>query len=230
RRSIAEFAASWEGPLHVLVNNAGIMALPELQLSSEGWEMQFAINHLGHFELALGLHEALSAARNARIVAVSSSAHQSSPVIFDDINFNFRPYDRVLAYGQSKTANALFAVEASRRWAIDGITANSLMPGAIVTNLQRHVDPETLKKWRNGKVIDPENLPAGWKTPPQGAATSVLLAVSPLLEGIGGRYFFDCNEAEIVDRRTDNMSGVAPYALDPANAERLWEFSLRLLN
>ena len=110
RRSIADFAAGWSGPLHILINNAGIMALPDLQLNSEGWEMQFAINHLGHFELALGLHDALAAAGNARIVAVSSSAHQSSPVIFDDINFNFRPYDRVLAYGQSKTANVLFAV------------------------------------------------------------------------------------------------------------------------
>ena len=103
------------------------------------------------------------------------------------------------------------------------------MPGSIVTKLQRHVDPETLKKWRNGKVIDPTNLPAGWKTPQQGAATSVLLAVSPLLEGIGGRYFFDCNEAEFVTRRTDDMSGVAPYALDQANAERLWEVSLNAL-
>lgn len=229
KRSITEFASNWKGPLHVLVNNAGIMALPRLQLTPEGWEMQFAINHLGHFALALGLHESLAAAGNARIVSVSSSAHQSSPVIFDDINFRFRPYDPVLAYGQSKTAVVLFAVEATRRWAKAGITANALMPGAIVTKLQRHVDAETLRKWRNGKDIDPENLPAGWKTPEQGAATSVLLAASPFLEGVGGRYFFDCNEAEVVEDRTDDMSGVAPYALDPDNAVRLWERSLEML-
>ena len=100
--------------------------------------MQFATNHLGHFALALGLHDALAAAGGARIVSVSSAAHLRSPVVFDDIHFAFRPYDPWLAYGQSKTANVLFAVEATRRWAGDGITANALMPGAIPTNLQRH--------------------------------------------------------------------------------------------
>jgi NAD(P)-dependent dehydrogenase (short-subunit alcohol dehydrogenase family) len=137
RSSIAAFVAKWEGPLHVLVNNAGVMALPE-QHTVEGWEMQFAINHLGHFALALGLHHALAAAGSARIVAVSSSAHLRSPVIFDDIHFAFRPYEPILAYAQSKTANVLFAVGATARWARDGITANALMPGAIATNLQRH--------------------------------------------------------------------------------------------
>src|SRR5438552_19107335 len=105
------------------------MALHE-QHTSEGWEMQFAINHLGHFALALGLHEALAAAGGARIVSVSSSAHQSSPVVFVDIHFRRRPYDPLSAYGQSKTANVLFAVEATARWRGDGITANALMPGA----------------------------------------------------------------------------------------------------
>jgi NAD(P)-dependent dehydrogenase (short-subunit alcohol dehydrogenase family) len=230
RESIAAFISDWDGPLHVLINNAGVMALPELERTLEGWEMQFAVNHLGHFALALGLHDALAADENARIVVVSSSSHQYSPVIFDDIHFRFRPYDPLLAYGQSKTANALLAVGVTERWSGEGITANSLMPGAIVTNLQRHIDPETLRKWRGGKVIDPENLPAGWKTPEQGAATSVLLAVSPLVEGVSGRYFFDCNETEMVHERTNDMSGVAPYALDPSNAERLWEESLRMLS
>jgi NAD(P)-dependent dehydrogenase (short-subunit alcohol dehydrogenase family) len=229
RDSIDAFAAGWKGAVHVLVNNAGIMALPELERTTEGWEMQFAVNHLGHFALANGLREALAAAGNARIVSVSSSAHQLSPVIFDDIHFRFRQYDPRLAYGQSKTATALFAVGATERWKEHGITANSLMPGAILTNLQRHVDAETMKKWRGGKDIDPDNLPANFKTPEQGAATSVLLAVSPFVEGIGGRYFFDCNEAEIVSERTADMSGVAPFALDAANAERLWEESLRML-
>ena len=204
------------GPLHILVNNAGIMAPPE-QYTREGWELQFATNHLGHFALALGLHGALAADGSARIVSVSSSGHMLSPVIFDDLHFAFRPYDPWLAYGQSKTANVLFAVGASARWRGDGITANALMPGAILTRLQRHIG--------GGLVTPPERQ----KTVEQGAATSVLLATSPLLEGIGGRYFVDCNEAAPVTQRTGDMRGVAPYALDGENADRLWELSLRLL-
>jgi NAD(P)-dependent dehydrogenase (short-subunit alcohol dehydrogenase family) len=216
RASIAAFVAEWAGPLHILVNNAGVMAMPE-HYTPEGWEMQFAVNHLGHFALTLGLHEALAAAGTARIVSVSSSAHMLSPVIFDDIHFAFRPYEPRLSYGQSKTANILFAVEATKRWKGEGITANALMPGAIHTNLQRYI---------SGTLVLPPEL---WKTTEQGAATSVLLAVSLLLEGIGGRYFVNCNEAEVVDRRTEDLTGVAPYALDSANAERLWEESLRLI-
>lgn len=216
RASIAKFVAAWDGPLHILVNNAGVMALPE-QHTPEGWEMQFATNHLGHFALALGLHDALAADGAARIVSVSSSGHLMSPVVFDDIHFAFRPYDPWLAYGQSKTAIILFAIGATARWFRDGITANALMPGAIATNLQRHI---------GGK---PKTPPEQQKTLEQGAATSVLLATSPLLEGIGGRYFEDCNEATIVANGNGYMSGVAPYALDPDNAERLWEESLRLI-
>jgi NAD(P)-dependent dehydrogenase (short-subunit alcohol dehydrogenase family) len=216
RASIDAFASGWDGPLHILVNNAGIMAPPE-QYTREGWELQFATNHLGHFALTLGLHDALAADGQARVVSVSSSGHMLSPVIFDDLHFAFRPYDPWLAYGQSKTANVLFAVGATARWIDDGITANALMPGAILTKLQRHIG--------GGLVTPPERQ----KTVEQGAATSVLLATSPLLEGIGGRYFVDCNEAAPVTRRTGDMSGVAPYALDAENADRLWELSLRLL-
>jgi NAD(P)-dependent dehydrogenase (short-subunit alcohol dehydrogenase family) len=230
RESISQFVSNWKKPLHVLINNAGVMALPDLQRTKEGWEMQFAVNYLGHFALAIGLHDALASVGNARIVSVSSNAHLFSPIVFDDIHFRFRPYDPLLAYGQSKTADALFAVGATWRWGADGITANALNPGSILTGLQRHVDPQTLKKWRGGKDIDPDNLPSNFKTPEQGAATSVLLAVSPLVEGVGGRYFSDCNEAEIVAERKPDVSGVAAYALDRANAERLWEESLRMLN
>jgi NAD(P)-dependent dehydrogenase (short-subunit alcohol dehydrogenase family) len=213
--SIAAFVAAWAAPLHVLVNNAGVMALPE-EHTPEGWEMQFATNHLGHFALAVGLRAALAADGAGRIVSVSSSAHQLSPVVFDDIHFAFRPYDPLLAYGQSKTANVLFAVGATSRWAGDGITANALTPGAIATNLQRHT---------GGMKTPPERR----KTTEEGAATSVLLATSPLLEGVGGRYFLDCNEAVPVKQRTWDMGGVAPYALDAGNADRLWEASLRML-
>ncbi|HEX6444074.1 MAG TPA: SDR family NAD(P)-dependent oxidoreductase [Streptosporangiales bacterium] len=220
--SVAAFAASWDGPLHILVNNAGIMAAP-LMRTPEGWEMQFATNHLGHFALAAGLHSALRAADGARVVSVSSSAHRRSPVVFDDIHFLRRDYEPWLAYGQSKTANVLFAVEASRRWADDGITVNALMPGGIRTNLQRYVSEEELERMRN---TAPGADRLRWKTPEQGAATSVLVATSPLLDGVGGRYFEDCNEA---GEATDARHGVAPYALDPDAAKRLWQVSVDTL-
>jgi NAD(P)-dependent dehydrogenase (short-subunit alcohol dehydrogenase family) len=227
--SIDAFVAGWDGPLHILVNNAGVMAIQELTLTDRGHEMQFATNHLGHFALTLGLHDALAAARGARIVSVSSSGHLRSPVIFDDLDYSFREYTPFGAYGQSKTANVLFAVEANRRWADDGITANSLMPGGIATPLQRHVleaDPDYMKK----AVERYERAGRDLKTPEQGAATSVLLATYPELDGIGGRYFEDCNEAPVVYRRPESgMGGVAFYALDPANAERLWDVSLELI-
>ncbi|MET7375599.1 SDR family NAD(P)-dependent oxidoreductase [Micromonospora arida] len=230
RASIDAFVAGWTGPLHILVNNAGVMALPELTRTAEGWEAQFAINHLGHAALTLGLHDALAAARGARIVVVSSSAHQQSPVVFDDIHFTARPYEAWSAYGQSKTATILFAVALARKWAADGITANALHPGSIMTNLQRHLDDAQLR-WV-GALDEQGNrlgVPPGWKTPQQGAATSVLLAASPEVEGVTGRYFEDANEAPVIAEPTDGRSGVLPYALDHQNAAALWDETLRLL-
>jgi NAD(P)-dependent dehydrogenase (short-subunit alcohol dehydrogenase family) len=215
--SVAAFASTWKGPLDILVNNAGVMMTPG-QHTPEGWKLQFATNHLGHFALAQALHDALAAAGSARIVVVSSTGHLYSPVIFDDLHFRFRPYDPLLAYAQSKTAAILFAVGATARWAAEGITANALNPGAIATNLQRHV---------GGRLVTP---PERQKTPEQGAATSVLLATSPDLAGISGRYFDDCNEAPTVDHRDTTGTGVATYALDPANALRLWDTSEALLH
>ena len=220
RRSVAAFLADWRGPLHALVNNAGVMACPETR-TAEGWELQFATNHLGHFALATGLHRALAegaaATGEARVVAVSSSAVFRSPVIFDDLHFERRPYDPWEAYGQSKTANVLFAVGATGRWAGEGITSNALMPGAIRTNLQRHV----------GGIRSQRYL---WKTTEQGASTSVLLATSPLLKGIGGRYFADNQEALVVTEAPADLTGVPAYALDPEAADRLWLASAQLLS
>jgi NAD(P)-dependent dehydrogenase (short-subunit alcohol dehydrogenase family) len=216
--SVASFTAGWEGPLDILVNNAGVMASPEMR-TPQGWELQFATNHLGHFALATGLHRALAAAGRARVVSVSSGAHLRSPVVFDDIHFRERAYDPWLAYGQSKTANVLFAVEATRRWADDGITVNALMPGGIRTNLQRYVTDEELARLRAQMGAATPN----WKTPGQGAATSVLVATSPLLDGVGGRYFEDCTEAALNVPGT--RRGVAPYALDPEAAALLWQVS-----
>jgi NAD(P)-dependent dehydrogenase (short-subunit alcohol dehydrogenase family) len=227
RASIAALVAAWRGPLHLLVNNAGVSALPDLQLTSGGWEMQFATNHLGHFALALGLYEALASAGGARIVSLSSVGHRRSPVIFDDISFTARPYDPLIAYGQSKTANVLFAVEATRRWVGDGITANAVHPGTVTaTNLMRHIPHEVLADLHTSLMHTYKGA-VEYKTIEQGAATSVLVATSPLLEGVGGRYFEDCNEATVVDTRTPGAFGVAAYALDPEAAARLWQVSSR---
>ncbi|MDT5058522.1 MAG: hypothetical protein QOF66_6888 [Mycobacterium sp.] len=222
--SVASLVAAWDGPLDVLVNNAGVMACPRTR-TARGWELQFSTNHLGHFALATGLHRALAAAGGARIVSVSSRAHLRSPVIFDDIHFLKRAYEPWDAYAQSKTANVLFAVEATRRWANDGITANALQPGTVRSNLQRYITDEDLERTRTH--IEDDSGSFHWKTPEQGAATSVLLATSPLLEGIGGRYFEDCNEAGPSQPGTGH--GVAGYALDADAAARLWEISLQTL-
>lgn len=208
RDFVARFGAE---PVHALINNAGIMALPELIRSKEGREMQFATNYLGHFALTVGLRPALEAAGGARVVSVSSSGHLFSPVVSDDLDYRFRPYDPMTAYGQSKTATVLLAVGVTDRWRDDGIVANALNPGAIATGLQKHT----------GGLQTPVERR---KTIEQGAATSVLLAASPLVDGIGGRYFEDCNESPTVTQRPDDYSGgVAPYALDSDNAARLWD-------
>lgn len=215
--SVRSFLAGWHRPLHILVNNAGIMAVPELERTREGWEIQFATNFMGHFALTVGLHGALADADGARIVSVSSSGHLLSPVVFDDLHFDFRPYEPFAAYGQSKTADALLAVEATRRWSGEGIYANALNPGAIATGLQKHTGGLRTPKERQ-------------KTVQQGAATSVLLAASPLLDKIGGRYFEDCNEAAVVTYRAADFAGVAWYAVDQANAGRLWDTALHLMS
>jgi NAD(P)-dependent dehydrogenase (short-subunit alcohol dehydrogenase family) len=222
--SIAAFIDDWDGPLDILINNAGVMAIPERTLTPEGVELHFATNHLGHFALATGLYDALRSSGVARVVSLSSSAHLYCPVLFDDPTFAFVPYSPFVGYGQSKTANVLFAVEANRRWQRDGITVNAVMPGGIATGLQRHIDPEELERARREAGASGE-----LKTIEQGAATSIFAAVSPVLDGIGGRYLEDCHEASIVPSRADSdgRHGVAAYALDPANAERLWDLSER---
>jgi len=222
RRSVRSFVAGWQGPLHILVNNAGIMATP-LRRTAEGWESQFATNHLGHFGLTTGLYDAL-AAEGARVVNVSSVGHITGGVLFEDPNFDQHPYDPWAAYSQSKTANILFAVGIARRWADAGITANALNPGRITsTGLIGHVDPSAIP---SGPTPG-QDSGVSVKDIPQGAATSVLLAASPQLDGVSGRYFEDCQEAGPV--RPGVRRGVAPYALDPRDADRLWELSEQLL-
>ncbi len=226
--SVDAFIAAWEGPLHILVNNAGVMDTPRGE-TTQGWETQFGTNHLGHFALATGLHGALAAAGDARVVVVSSSGHAASPVVFDDLFFQRRPYEPGLAYGQSKTANVLFAVEATRRWSPDGITANALMPGGIWTPLQRHWSAEQRAAAEQQSQQAESSGLFRMKTPEQGAATSVFLATSPQVAGVGGRYFEDCQEAEVVDQ-LHGLRGVVPHALDPGAAQRLWEVSQELVD
>lgn len=219
--SVAAFAAGWSGTLDVLVANAGVMATPELR-TAEGWEMQFATNHLGHFALATGLHDALAGAGHSRVAVVSSVGHVNGEVLFDDLDFTSHPYDPWAAYAQSKTANILFAVEAARRWAADGIAVNALNPGRIWgTGLSRYMDAPPASFDPKGGTGTSE------KNTEQGAATSVLLAASPLVEGVTGRYFEDCQEA--VPFTPGVRRGVAAYALDPQKAARLWQVSLDLI-
>ncbi len=218
--SVAQFVKGWTGPLHILVDNAGIMAGPE-QRAPEGRELQFATNHLGHFALTVGLHDALAAAGDARVVVVSSVGHVNGAVRFDDLDFTREPYDPWLAYAQSKTANILFAVEAARRWAGDGIAVNALNPGRIwETGLGRHIDsPPTTFDPSGATGVSEKNIA-------QGAATSVLLAASPLVDGVTGTYFEDCQEAGPFVPGI--RRGVADHAIDPGSARRLWDLSVGL--
>lgn len=216
-QSVRRFVEGWSGPVHALINNAGIMALPILERTSAGFEMQFATNYLGHFALTLGLRRHLAQAKGARVVSVASSGTLFGPIFWDDPHFRFIPYNPLLAYAQSKTACILLSVGIADRWADDGILSNALNPGAIATNLQRHT----------GGLVTPEHLR---KTPAQGAANSVLLAASPLMEGVSGRYFDNCEEAPVRQARPETFpDGVPAYAIDHANAARLWDLASGLI-
>ncbi|MGW7532745.1 SDR family NAD(P)-dependent oxidoreductase [Amycolatopsis sp. NPDC054798] len=229
--TVARFAESWDGSLHLLINNAGVMR-PTLGRTPQGWELQFATNHLGHFALALGLRDALAAGANhrgaARIVTVTSGAHMYSPVFFDDLHFTRRAYDPQLAYGQSKTANSLFTVEATRRWAADGIVANAVNPGGVSTGLQRDFTQDMkdhLDRLEAAGVF-------AYKTVGQGAATALVAATAPEFAHTGGHYLDDGNEAATVPDDVElagNSHAVKRWARDGLAARRLWELSLDLV-
>jgi NAD(P)-dependent dehydrogenase (short-subunit alcohol dehydrogenase family) len=226
-------------PLHLLINNAGIMATP-LNRDARGNESQFATNHLGHFQLTKRLWSALKQANGARIVNLSSRGHHFSPVVFEDLNFEQREYSPFLAYGQSKTANILFTVSLDERGKADNIRAFAVHPGGILdTELSRHLDPNDpiFSGFfdENGKpILDPFN---GLKNIEQGAATQIWAATNPRLEKIGGVYAEDVEIAEITDlyngtpeaEEIIRKKGVMPYAIDKENADKLWALSEKLI-
>jgi NAD(P)-dependent dehydrogenase (short-subunit alcohol dehydrogenase family) len=206
--------------LNILVNNAGVMACPSGK-TDDGFETQFGTNHVGPFLLTCLIAPALERGAG-RIVSVSSRGHHLSPVVFDDIQFERRPYDKWLAYGQSKTANVLFAVGLERRLAARGVHANALHPGAILTELVRHLVAADIEFLRS------RNPSSQLKSIEAGAATSVFAASAPELEGRGGLYLADCQVAAVNDA-DDALDGVKSYALDPDSAERLWSVSETLV-
>jgi len=213
--------------LDLLINNAAIMATP-LMRDDRGYEMQFATNHLGHFQLTARLWEALKKSGNARVVALSSYGHSFAGVDFSDPNFNQRPYDKWAAYGQSKSANSLFAVELDKRGQEHGIRAFAVHPGGILTDLGRYLTDDDFKAFgiyrENGILKGPDWL----KNIEQGAATTVWCAVSPQLNDKGGVYCEDCDIAPILPAESKLRSGVRPWAIDKAAAEALWVLSEKL--
>jgi NAD(P)-dependent dehydrogenase (short-subunit alcohol dehydrogenase family) len=219
--SIAAFADRFlkgGAALDLLVNNAGIMA-PPLTRVARNVESQFATNHVGHFELTVRLWPALRKAKAPRVVSLTSLGHRRAPVDFDDWNFERKPYDRWVAYGQSKSANALFAVAVNTR----GIKAFSVHPGAILTGLSKFMTTEDFDAFKART-----NAAATMKTVEQGAATSVWCAVNRQLDTPGGVYCENCNIAEAVAADSPALQGVRPWAIDPALAERLWTLSEKL--
>jgi len=226
--SIRAFVERWgDRPLNLLINNAGVMACP-LAYTEDGLEMQIGTNHFGHFLLSVLLAPNLVAGAKAsgktsRLVSLSSIGHRRAPVNFDDPHYRHRPYDKWESYGQAKTANALFAVGFNKRFKDQGVTANAVMPGGIMTPLQRHLPLEEQKAL--GWIDDEGKVRDGFKTPEQGASTSVWAAVGDELEGVGGLYLEDLAQAAAWSK--DNpWAGVMPHALDPETAERLWTLSV----
>ena len=223
--SVASFAFSVGDPVDILVANAGVSKTPDSHLP-DGLEVRFATNHLGHFLLAHLLRGAM-AERGARLVVVSSAAHKGNPVRLDDLQWRSREHSWGLAYGESKTANILFAQEATRRWGSDGIFANAVLPGSALTGLQRYHGDE-LK--RAIGFIDADGVPdPTLKTAGQAAATSVWAATAPELAGRGGLVLEDCAEALPAGPDVHRWSGFDRSLADPETARALWELSLELV-
>lgn len=225
RLAAAEFMAR-NVPLHGLILNAGIMATP-LGHTVDGFEQQFGVDHLGHFLLARDLLPRLVESAPARVVVLSSAGHQMGDVDFDDVNFERRDYEPFLAYGAAKTCNVLHAVEIDRRYRDQGVRAFAVHPGVIHTELGRYMTDETMASLISRLSERPVEM--AWKSPEQGAATSVWVATSSLLDGRGGEYCEDCNVSAVVADGELNEGGVAARAVDPERASALWALSEKLV-
>ncbi len=224
RQAAAHFFARWSR-LDVLVNNAAIAATP-LGYTPDGFEQQFGTNFLGHYLLAQLLLPALQSAAPARVVSLTSGTHRLSDVDFEDIQYRHRPYEKWEAYAQSKTADALLAVALTRHGDERGVTANAVNPGGVLTGLQRHLTEEE----KRARYYDAAgNLNPGFKTPEQGAATTVWASVASELGGIGDLYLEDCQRGTPYDPAISTLTGYMPYALDPDHAEQLWTVAQELV-
>jgi NAD(P)-dependent dehydrogenase (short-subunit alcohol dehydrogenase family) len=215
--------------IHLLINNAGIMRPPTLMRNVRGHELQFATNHLGHFQLTAQLWPSLNNAQGARVVTLSSIGHRYAGVNLDDPNYVSRPYDKAEAYGQSKSANSLFSVELDRRGQAHGVRAFAVHPGGVLTDLIRYLTDDELKAWgitREGDVL--KAPAAGFKNLAQGAATTIWCSVSPQLADMGGVYCEDCDIAKLVPNDFPGFSGVRHWAVDQATAKALWDLSEHL--
>jgi NAD(P)-dependent dehydrogenase (short-subunit alcohol dehydrogenase family) len=214
--------------LDFLINNAGVMACPETRVGPGDWELQFATNHLGHYVLTNLLWDRLTADGGGRVVALSSTGHKISGIHFDDPQFESEPYDKWVAYGQSKTANSLFAVELDRRGQDAGVRAFACHPGGIMTPLQRHLPREEMIA--SGWMDEDGNVDERFKTPEQGAATATWAATNPKLDGMGGVYCENCDIAEPTDPDSPmaRFAGVNAHAVDSEGATRLWALSAQL--
>ncbi len=216
--------------LDILINNAGIMACPEGRVGP-GWERQFGTNHLGHMAMSLALAPSMQRADSARVVCLSSTGHVRSDVRWDDPHFRNSPYDKWEAYGQAKSANALFALGVDHRGRDVGVRAFSVHPGGIFTPLQRHLSDEEMVQlgWKAPDGSIPPQVQAMFKTPEQGASTSVWAATSPQLEGRGGVYCEDCDIAKLADENSQRWEHARPWICDDEKAERLWSMSEKML-
>ena len=232
RKFTEDFKESF-GKLDLLINNAGIMACPETRIGN-GWESQFAVNHIGHFLLTKELMDTMAENDGARFVSLSSSAHSLTGILWDDIHFRNNSYDKWMAYGQSKTASSLVAIEFHRRMVDKGVSGFSVHPGGILTPLQRHLQKEEMVAlgWMDEDGSPSEMTKNFFKTTSQGASTTLWCATSPSLNGIGGVFCEDCDIAKRkndVDESLQRYFGVADWAVDTEEASKLWDVTEKML-
>ena len=220
--------------LDLLINNAGIMACPEGRVGN-GWERQFGVNQIGHFLLTKGLMDSMKDVEGARFVSLSSSAHSLTGILWDDIHFENSPYDKWVAYGQSKTASSLIAIEFDRLMKDSGVRGYSVHPGGIMTPLQRHLESEEMVAlgWMKEDGSLSDLAAAAFKTTTQGATTTLWAATNPMLKDIGGVFCEDCDVAVLKTEVEDSMKryrGVADWAIDSDEATKLWEATESMIN